>query len=82
MCELAEDIGSGRRDEEKINPLRDGDVLDRAFDIRGRSIVRAEHFRDDFLAGESSKGERRDELTRGACHHDLDIQVFLLQATD
>ncbi len=49
----------------------------------GRSgIGRAEHFGDDFFPGERGEGERRDELARGACHHDLHVEFFLLEAAD
>ena len=34
--EFSENVGSGGSDEQKINALRDGDVFDGAFDIRGR----------------------------------------------
>ena len=79
---LREDIGGGGRDEQKIDALRDGDVLDGAFDVGGRGVVGAEHFGDDFLAGERGEGERSDEFLGGAGHHDLHVELFLLQAAD
>ena len=39
--EFPEDVGGGRRDQEKIDPLRHGDVLDGAFDVgRRRNLPR------------------------------------------
>ena len=41
LREVRENIGGGRRDEQKINSLRDGDVLDGAFDVgRLRAVAR------------------------------------------
>ena len=34
-AKLREDIGGGRRDDQEIDSLRDGDVLDGAFDVGG-----------------------------------------------
>ena len=36
MREFSQDIGSRGSDEQEVDPLRDGDVFDGAFDIRGR----------------------------------------------
>ena len=77
--EFSEDVRGGRRNEQQINALRDGDMLDRAFDIGRRGIGRAEHVRDDFLSGERGKRERGDKLLRGARHHHLHVELFLLQ---
>jgi len=82
MGKLAENIGSGRGDKEQVNALRDSDVLNRALDIGGRRAGGAERFGDDFLAGEGGEGEGRDEFLRGARHHDLDVDFFLLEGAD
>ena len=46
----------------------------------GAELAGAEHFGDDFLPGERGEGERGDEFLRGAGHHDLHVEFFLLQA--
>ena len=48
--------------------------------LAGRGILGAEHFGDDFFAGERGEGERRDEFVRRARHHHLHVEIFLLQA--
>ena len=42
---FSENVGSGGRDEQKIDALRDGDMFDGAFDVRGRRIPRRQTFR-------------------------------------
>ena len=78
--EFAEDVGSGGSYEQEVDALGDGDVFDRAFHICGRGIGRAEHVRDDFLSGERGERERGNKLLRGARHHNLHVELFLLQA--
>ncbi len=83
VSEVREDVGGGRRDEKQVDALRHGDVLDGALDVRGRvGALGAEHFGDYFFAGERGEGERRNEFLRGAGHHDLHVELFLLQAAD
>src|SRR6202034_2002132 len=41
-----------------------------------------EHFGDDLLSGEGGEGKRRDEFLGGAGHHDLHVELFLLQAAN
>ena len=50
--------------------------------LAGSAPCGAEHFGDDFLSGERGEGERRDEFLGGARHHDLHVELFLLQAAD
>ena len=78
--EFSEDVGSGGRDQQKIDALRDGDMFDGAFDVGGRSAGGAKHVGDYFLPGECRKRERRDKFLRRARHHHLHVELFLLQA--
>ena len=48
--------------------------------LAGAASSRTEHFGDDFFAGERGEGERSDEFLRRAGHHDLHVELFLLQA--
>src|ERR1700678_2577755 len=73
-------VSSRRRDQQQIDALRHRNMLNRAFDVRRRSILRAKNFGDDFLPGQCSKGKRGDEFLGRAGHHGLHVQLFLLQA--
>ena len=75
---LRHHIGRGRRHHQHVDPLRHGDVFDRAFHVGGRGLV-AEHFGDDFLSGERGKRQRRDEFLRAPGHHHLHFDAFLLE---
>ncbi len=80
MREFPEDVGGGRRDQKKIDALRDGNMFNRALDVCRSQTSSAEHIGDDFLSGECCEGERSDKFLRGARHHHLHVQLFLLQA--
>jgi hypothetical protein len=82
LREVRKDIGRSRRDQQKINPLRDSDVLDRAFNIGGLGAAGTEDLGDNFFSGERGERQRRDELLRRACHHHLDVELFLLEPAD
>ena len=74
------DVGSCGGDDQGVDTLGDGDVLDGAFDVGGR--FSSKQAGDDFLPGQSGEGERRNELLRAARHHHLNFDLLLLQPPD
>ena len=78
--EFTERVRSGGGYQKQVDALRHGNVLDGAFHVGGAGFLRAEHFGDDFLAGDCGEGEGSDEFGGGAGHHDLHVELFLLQA--
>ena len=77
--EFCNDVGGRGRDDERVGGLGSVDVLD------GRSrISRIRSFRrpetgNDFVSGESGKGEWLDEVLGRLGHHDVDVERLLLQ---
>ncbi len=71
-------IGGCGSDEKQVRALRDGDVLDGAFQVGFAARFR-EKIGDDFLPAQRSEGQRRDEFASAARHHHLHAKAILLQ---
>ena len=82
LREVRENVGRGGSDDEGIDRLRDGDVLDGGVDVGLMLFAGREHAGDDFFSGESGEGERADELLGGAGHDDLHADAAVLQQAD
>ncbi len=79
MGEFGEDVGGGRRDDERVGGLSSIDVLNGRGSVAGVGAFGSPEAGDDFVAGESGEGERRDELLRGRGHHHMHVEGVLLQ---
>ncbi len=80
LRELGENVGRGGHNQQRINRLRDRDMLDGRVDVGlGIFVARGEHIGDDFFAGERGKGERANKLLRPLGHDDLHADAAVLQ---
>ncbi len=74
MGKFRQNVGRGRSDNERVGPLRLGDMVNAV--LFGRGIARVPllpQAGDDFVAGERGKGERLHKLLRRRCHHDVHL---------
>ena len=71
-----------RRNHERVNRLRDRDVLDRGIDVGLMLFIRREHAGNDFLSGKRGEGEGTYELLGSARHHNLYVDATILQQAD
>ena len=78
MRKLGNHVRGCRCDQQAVDGLCDGDVLDGGVEI-GLLGRRAEHAGDDLLAGKSGEGEGADKLLRRGGHDDLHARSAILQ---
>src|SRR5260370_17161360 len=77
---FGDDIGGGRRYQQEVRTLGNGDMFDGAFKVGFPAGRITEEVSNDFLAAQSRKRQRGYELPRPARHHHLHAEAVLLQA--
>ncbi len=80
MREFRQNVGRRRRDNQRIGPLRLGDVVNAV--LLGRGIARVPFLPqagDHFMAGKRGKGERLHKLLRRSGHHHVHFDRLALQ---
>ena len=82
LREVSQNVGRGGRDHERVDGLRDRDVLDGGIDVGRMLLAGSEHAGDDFFSGERGEGEGANELLGGAGHDDLHANAAVLQQAD
>ena len=87
LRELGQDVGGCGSDQQGIDGLSDGYVLDGRINIRlnvaaAIALTSGEHVGNDFFAGKCGKGQRPHEFLRSPSHDDLNPDAAFLQQAD
>ena len=82
LGKLCQNIGCGGDNEQRINGLRNSDVLDRRIDVWLGTGIMVEHAGNDLFSRERGESEGPNELLRGARHNHLNADALVLQETN